>query len=233
MDEVLLCIPCYHAPYEHPDALDFIEAVIKVYAPTRYIHLGDEADWSKINMHDRNPNSPFTAEEELDEAITHLGRLWELIPEMDIMVSNHGSLVVRNQKKSGLPSRVFRSYNEIFGAPRGWTWKDELVLKSGGREILFAHGLKTNAMAASKDRAMCVVQAHFHQLFEVKYWMGANNQLYWGVTSGSLINKKAMAFDYARYLPNNPLGLTLIVNGIPLLIPMVLNKKGRWTKSVA
>jgi hypothetical protein len=46
---------------------------------------------------------------------------------------------------------------------------------------------------------------------------------------GCLINQKSMAFDYAKnFRTRFIVGCGIILNGIPRLLPMVLNKEGRW-----
>ena len=42
----------------------------------------------------------------------------QLFPDMDLMDSNHGSLVYRRQKASGLPKAAIKSYNELFRSRR-------------------------------------------------------------------------------------------------------------------
>ena len=40
----ILVIPDTHAPYEHPDTLEFLAAVAARFRPDTVVHLGDEAD---------------------------------------------------------------------------------------------------------------------------------------------------------------------------------------------
>jgi hypothetical protein len=46
---------------------------------------------------------------------------------------------------------------------------------------------------------------------------------------GCLVNDKSLAMSYNNANLKRPvLGVGLIVNSLPLLEPMVLNKEGRW-----
>ena len=46
---------------------------------------------------------------------------------------------------------------------------------------------------------------------------------------GCLINQKSMAFAYAKNFKTRfIIGCAVILNGIPRLLPMVLNDKGDW-----
>lgn len=52
----VLVIPDTHAPYEHPDTLEFLAAVAARYRPDTVVHLGDEADKHALSFHDSDPN---------------------------------------------------------------------------------------------------------------------------------------------------------------------------------
>ena len=46
---------------------------------------------------------------------------------------------------------------------------------------------------------------------------------------GCLINQKSLAMNYAKnFRTRFILGCGVILNGIPRLLPMVLNNKGKW-----
>jgi hypothetical protein len=50
---------------------------------------------------------------------------------------------------------------------------------------------------------------------------------------GCLINDKALGFAYNKINLKRPLiGMGIIIDGIPKLLPMILNKKGRWNKYI-
>ena len=50
---------------------------------------------------------------------------------------------------------------------------------------------------------------------------------------GCLINQKSMAFSYAKNFKTRfILGCGIIINGIPRLLPMVINDKGNWIKKL-
>jgi len=86
----------------------------------------------------------------------------------------------------------------------------------------------SNVMQAVAKRGMCVVQGHFHSRFEIGY-LGNPDHLLWGMTAGCLIFNKSPAFEYDSHNLNRPIiGLSIIIDGLPKLLPMILNKKGRW-----
>jgi hypothetical protein len=50
---------------------------------------------------------------------------------------------------------------------------------------------------------------------------------------GCLIDDKSMAFGYNKLQLKRPLiGVGMILDGQPKLLPMILNKEGRWVKKI-
>ena len=125
---------------------------------------------------------------------------------------------------------VFKSYNNVLEAPKGWHWQKDLTLTmSDGKSVYFHHG-KTSAPAKlSKNMSMSAVQGHYHSRFEIIYWANPNG-LFFDLRVGALIDDNSMAFNYNKTTLDRPIiGSAVIINGHPKLIPMILNTKGRWT----
>ena len=129
----------------------------------------------------------------------------------------------------GLPRHVFKSYREILGAPKGWHWHDDMIVKmSNGEYVYFCHGKSADVLKLSQSMGMSCVQGHFHEKYEVRYW-GNKLGLFWGMTIGCLIENKSLAFAYNKVNLKRPvIGCAVILNGIPHLTPMILDRKGRW-----
>lgn len=218
-----------HTPFEHPDTVAFLRAVKAKYRPTRVVLLGDEVDAHAMSFHDSDPDLP-SAGDELKAAIRHLQPLYKLFPEADIIDSNHGSMVYRKGKHHGIPRKYLRDYNEILEAPAGWRWSPELILKvPGGNQVYFHHGLSKDVMKVVQLRGMCVVQGHYHTEFKVGY-IGNPNHLLWGLQVGCSIDGHALAFEYDKTNLGRPvIGHGIVLDGTPRLLPMVLNKRHRWT----
>lgn len=225
----ILCISDTHAPYTHPDTIKFLKAVNKKYKPTRVIHLGDETDKHALSFHDSD-SELFSAGQELEESKKWLRDLYKLFPIMDIMESNHGSMVYRRAKHHGIPLYYFKNYGEVLEAPSGYIWHKDLTLKlPNGQECYFNHGIGADVKKVSQSMSMNVVQGHYHNTFKIDYWSNPNN-LFWGMQVGCSIDDKSLAFAYNKNSPKRPLiGHGIIIDGFPKLLPIVLNKKGRWT----
>jgi hypothetical protein len=228
----VLCISDTHVPYHHRDTIKFLKAIKNEYPLDRVIHMGDELDYHSISFHDKDPEL-FSASMELEKSIGYMEEFYDLFPIVDVMESNHGSLVYRKQKFHGLPRTVFKDYSEILNAPKGWKWHRDLVIKlSNGQDCYFCHGMSANSMKASQDMSMNVVQGHYHNKFNIQYWSNPNN-LFWGMHVGCMIDDTSLAFAYNKNIIKRPIiGHGIIINGQPKLLPMVLNKNGRWNGKV-
>jgi hypothetical protein len=224
----ILIISDQHIPYHHPDLIKFLKSIKEKYKPDRIINIGDELDYHAISFHDSDPGL-MSPSDELKTALGCLKPLINLFPTMDIVESNHGSLVYRKAKTHGLPREVFKSYREILGAPQSWKWHNHIVLKmSNGASAYFCHSKGGDVMKVSQSLGMSVVQGHSHNQFEIRYW-GNSLGLYFGMTVGCLIDDDSMAFHYNKLTLKRPLiGCAVIINGHPLLIPMILGKDRRW-----
>jgi hypothetical protein len=224
----ILVISDQHFPYNHPDIVRFLAAIKKKYKPDKVVNIGDELDYHAASYHDTDPDL-LGAGDELETGRKKMLPMFKLFPEMDLLESNHGSMAFRKAKTSGLPSQVIRPYKEVLGAPKGWKWHDDLVVYgSDGMPIYFCHGKAKDILKLSQSMGMKAVSGHFHENFEVRYW-GNKLGLYWGMIVGCLIDNDSLAFAYNKLNLKRPLiGCGVIINGHPKLIPMVLNKSGRW-----
>jgi len=224
----ILIISDMHIPYHHPDTLAFLQHLKEKYEPTRVICLGDELDKHSLSFHDSDPNLP-SAGDELKLALPVIQQLKEMFPVMDILESNHGSLLYRKAHASGIPKQYLKSYNEVLGVDSGWQWHYDMVVDlPNGQKCYFHHGKSANVTKTSQTMSMCSVQGHFHETFKIEYWANPI-ALYWAMQTGCLIDDKSYAFNYNNVNLKRPIiGTGLIIDSQPILEPMVLNTSGRW-----
>ena len=233
-DEIILCISDLHIPYHHQDSIKFLRAVKEHYNiednnPNHHIfNSGDEADFHGISMHDSETSLPTQHNETL-KARKVFKELEALFPKMVLVHSNHGSMLYRRGKKHGIPNYMLRDYNEVLGVGDGWKWYPDYKFKmNNGQWLFMTHGMKKNGLALAKEMGMCVIQGHYHTTFEINY-TSSPLSLSWNMAVGCLIDDHSLAFAYnkvnsARVI----LGCGIIINGQPKLLPMVLEKGGRW-----
>jgi hypothetical protein len=220
----ILVIPDLHCPYHHPDSVAFLSALKEKFSPTRVICLGDETDGHKISYHESEQSLPHSASGELRAAI------YALFKNVDVMHSNHGSLVYRKGKTAQLPPEVFKGYNDIYQAPKGWVWTKDLTLTlPSGQDCFFYHGKIANALKLSQALGMCTVNGHYHGQFSIQKWR-AGRHTNWAMVSGCLVDPSSPAFAYGENHTFKPIiGASLIINSQPRLEPMLLDRGGRWT----
>ena len=224
----VLLISDLHIPYHHPDAIAFLKHLKKKYNPTRVIGLGDELDQHALSFHDNDPDLP-SAGDELSQSLPVLKQLFKLFPKMDLLESNHGSMVYRKANHHGIPRSYLRTYNEVLGVDEGWKWwHDMTITLPNGNRCYLHHGKSANITKTSQTMGMCSVAGHYHETFKVEYWANPNG-LYWAMQSACLIDDSVYAFNYNNCNLKRPIiGTTLIIDSLPVLEPMVLDTDGRW-----
>lgn len=228
----ILVISDLHAPYMHQDAVAFLRAVANKIKPTRVILSGDEVDNHAVSFHDSDPDL-YSSGHELEAAIKQLKPLYELFPQADILDSNHGSLFLRKALAHGLTRKVFKSPREYLEAPKGWNWHFEMTLKlPNGNSCYFHHSKGSDIMKVSQAMGMSVVSGHLHEKFEIRYW-GNPHALHFGMTVGCLVDSKSLAMAYNKNNLRRPvIGTGVIIDSKPGLIPMTLDKGGRWVRKL-
>ena len=227
----ILIISDMHLPYQHKDSIIFLKEIKKEFKPDMIVNIGDLLDFHAISMHEHNPDL-YSAGMELDKAKEYIKQLEDIFPEVVEVDSNHSSLVYRRALKFGMSKQFLKPYGEFLGT-RKWTWVDDLTLTmSDGKRCFFTHGRSADILKVSQTMGMSAVQGHYHTKFLISYWANPDN-LFFAMNVGCLINQKSMAFNYAKNFKTRfILGCGIIINGVPRLLPMVLNNNGDWIKKL-
>ena len=229
--KVTLVIGDLHAPYMHKDAVSFLTAVSRKYSPTEVLFMGDERDGHPDSYHEHDPDL-HSSGDELDLAIKQLQPLYKLFPKAVVLESNHGSLFYRKALTAGIPGAVLKDYREVLKAPKGWSWKYDYVLKTALGDVYCHHGKSGSYEKLSKNMGMSAIQGHFHNKFYICYWSSPNG-LYFDANAGCLVDSRSRAMAYGKNNLQKPIvGCMVLIDGVPQLIPMILNKKGRWIKKL-
>ena len=227
MNKRILVISDLHIPYHHKDSFAFLREIKKLYKPDFVVNIGDLLDFHAISMHDHNPDL-YSAGDELKQSRIYIKELESLFPEVTEVDSNHSSLVFRRALKYGMSKEFLKGYGDFLGTKK-WKWVDDLTLTMSNKQrCFFTHGRSADVLKVSQTMGMSAVQGHYHTKFVISYWANPDN-LFFGMNVGCLINQKSMAFSYAKNFKTRfILGCGMIVEGIPRLMPMVLNNKGNW-----
>lgn len=225
----ILVISDLQAPHHHKDAIAFLSEVKKQFKPTTTISIGDLADFHRLNFHGANPNLP-SAHDELIQLRKFVKALSRLFPSMSIVDSNHDALPKRKARSIGIPDEMLKDERQIMQAPETWKFITELVLKlPNGIKCKFKHNFSSNLLNDSMKQSCSVVCGHLHTKSNINYWFNEVLGLNFSMQVGCLINDYHPAFDYNKNQALRPvLTVGIIKNGIPILIPMYVNKKNDW-----
>jgi predicted DNA-binding protein YlxM (UPF0122 family) len=218
----ILFISDMHIPYHHPNLISFLKYLKEKYKPTRVICLGDELDKHAMSFHDSDPDLG-SAGDELLRSLPVIKEIEGIFPVMDIIDSNHGSMVHRKAKHHGIPRAYIKSYNEVLGVGPGWKWHNDLVLTlPNGEKVYVHHGKSAEAIKTSQAMSMSHVCGHYHESFGVKYWANPTG-LFFAVNAGCLIDDSSYAFAYNNTNLKRPIiGTCLIVDNMPVMEAMKL-----------
>jgi len=224
----ILVISDMHHPYSHPDTLPFLKALKAKYKFDKVVCIGDEVDFHALSYHESNPDLP-SAGDELEDAIKALQPIYKLFPEVTVIESNHGSMVLRKALTGGIPTKAIRSYNEVLDAPKGWKWVFDTTVNTNMGPVYFCHGKTGTPGALAKLYGQSCCQGHFHERAQITY-ISTPDKLMFDAHTGCLADDKSLALGYNKINPKRPIvSILIIINGIPSLIPMHLKKGGRWT----
>jgi hypothetical protein len=218
----ILFISDMHIPYQHKGLLPFLEGLKTRYEPTRVICLGDELDKHAMSFHDSDPDLP-SAGDELKRSMPVIAELERMFPKMDLIDSNHGSLLYRKAKHHGIPRHYLKGYNEVLGVGEGWQWHFDMTLTlPDGQRVYVHHGKNPSAIKVAQLMGMSHVSGHYHESFGIQY-CSTPAALLWGMNAGCLIDRKALAFAYSNNnMKRQVIGTGLIIDGIPILEAMPL-----------
>ena len=228
----ILVIPDLHCPAQHIDAFTFIKEVAKLYKPDKIVCLGDELDYHCLSFHENEVDDmPYSESTEFEAGKRYFSNMYDMFDEVDILESNHGSMVFRKARSCRIPRDFLKTYSEVLDAPPGYKWHKDLVLETPLGPVKFTHGnyAPKSSLKKSQLRAMSQVQGHYHNDFAIEYWQNDSGQLFFGMTSGCLIDDEKYAFAYNKtYIARPLLGCSIIYEGVPELIPMILDEDKRW-----
>jgi hypothetical protein len=227
MNKRILVISDLHIPYHRPDSFEFLKEIKKQFKPDTIINIGDEIDCHALSFHDHNPDLP-SAGHELIRSKDFIKELESIFPKMTLLDSNHSSLVYRRAIKSGIPRGYLKEYNEFLNV-KNWKWVENLTLTLPNKQrCFFTHGVSADVTKVSQINSMSCVQGHFHSKFKIEYWANSD-ALFFAMQVGCLIQQTSMAFTYSKNFKTKfIMGCGIIIDSTPRLMPMVLNKEGKW-----
>lgn len=212
-----------HAPFTHPDYLDFCRETFTKYRCTEVVDIGDGTDQHALNFHGSDPSGK-SAKCEMKEAKKELARWYKAFPKAKSCIGNHDARIARRAYAGGIPSDFLRPLGEIYGAPEGWQFGFQFEING----VLFKHGNGTSghnaAFVLAKASRQSVVAGHVHTAAGVHYH-ACDKDIIFGMNVGCGIERHTYAFAYGADHKNKPIlgcGVVLENGTLPVFVPMLL-----------
>lgn len=194
------------------------------------ICLGDMVDFAAISRWGKDPRLS-SALDEYARFLQHARKLYNYWPEADYIMGNHDNRPKNTALANGIPDYFLKDDKELMCMPEGWNVHESLILEnSDGLDTLVHHGHGKNgdALKTALLEMRNFVCGHHHQRFGVQYHQSTHSSV-WGMNCASLVDRKHLAFVYGKNFSKQPIiGTGIIVNNIPMVIPMRMDKHGRW-----
>jgi len=228
-----LIIPDTHAPYQHPQIREFLEAVKLKYGPfDYYFHLGDETDGHSWSYHE--PSTKLANPDlEFERAKRFMKWLYKYTDgKCGVCKSNHGGLAYRKAKTGKIPTQIMHNaYQRALEAPPGWTWFEKIILKTEGGDVMLHHGFSSSVTwNVALKRGISIITGHHHTKFGIRQeFIPSLNRMIFSAQVGTLIDNNSPAFDYNKTTAEVPkLGCLVLRHGVPILVPMIVDKFNKW-----
>lgn len=224
----VLVISDTQVPFHHRDYLGFLKAVERKYKCNEVVHIGDEMDFHAISNWDTDPEG-LSAGDEFKKALKEMHNMYKAFPKVKACISNHTERPYRKAFKHGLPREFVKNYHELLQAPKGWEWDEYWIID----EVQYEHGEassgRNGAIKAAEQNMRSTVIGHIHSHAGIQYT--ANPRfLIFGFNVGCLIDRHTYAFAYGKKFRAKPIiGCGVVIQGVPVFIPMQLTKRNRWT----
>ncbi len=227
----VLVISDMQIPFQHPDALEFLSLVADTYQTQEVVNIGDSLDLCALSRFVRDPNGK-SAKDEYEMSLPILKELYERFPIGTEVYSNHNGRLYDRVMEAGIPRSFVKNMQEIMKAPSTWDFKWYHEIDG----VKYVHGDGFGGNTAAREAAVInrqsTVIGHHHSHGAV-YYIANEKEMIFGMNVGCLIDINAYAFNYARKNKFKPtLGCGVVLEGVPMFVPMLLDKKGRWIREL-
>ena len=231
----ILVLSDTHFPYQKKEYFKWIKRLSDKLKPTLVIHIGDLVDFHSISQHLHSAELP-NIKYEIENAKKHIKQFRKIFKcPMPIMWGNHDIRIQRLAEKSAMPESFLKDINEILAIdPKWkWTWHDKLIVTLPNKtKVFFTHHFKSNVLASAKELGMSLCVGHQHTKSSIELFTHPL-ALNFAMCVGSSIEPRHEAFKYAKNFIKRPIiSCASIVDSVPQLHPMFLNKDGKWTGQI-
>jgi predicted phosphodiesterase len=202
-----------HAPCVHPKAWDALRQVKKDFKPEIVVSIGDLVDGYNFSKYTKDHDAP-NIKQELRTVKDQIKRLAEIFPEIFVCYGNHDLRQFKRGLEVGLPKLLFKTLNEVIGAPETFRWADHWEFE----KTYFCHGedkqdLRRSVLALN----MNLVVGHAHSKGGEIVHVNTGKKVLWGANAGAMINHESYAFRYTKSHEMKAVnGILLIEDNTPI-----------------
>ena len=215
-----------HEPFCVTGYRNFCYDLFDRYGCSTIIHIGDEVDNHALSYHE-NAEGSLDALREAELAQAAMDKWYRTFPDVRVCVGNHSALPFRKATTHGIPKRFLKSYEQIWKAPKGWTWDMQYEIDG----VLYEHGTGSSGINGARNRAIANRQSttigHLHSAGGVSY-MASRNDIIFGLNVGCGFDVSSYAASYGKHFPRKPTigaGVVLAGGKVGFFIPMDLGSK--------
>ncbi len=214
----VLIVPDLHAPYHHPDTIEFLKWVQEWRGcRERIVSVGDMWDFHSMSFHKSEPDA-LSPEDEYEAIKNFSAEFTSHFPYGDIVLGNHCDIPKRQMVDNGLAPSMLRDNNELYGLPDTWNIHPMYyVIDPDGWDVLVEHGCGSGGMYgcanSAKKKRCSYVQGHTHSNAAVIYNTNHNNTQF-GMNVGALIDSSSYAMRYGKHFTSKcNLGCGVVYSG--------------------
>lgn len=210
----ILIIGDLHAPFTHKEYLQFCRHQQEIHNCATVIFIGDIVDFHYSSYHETDPDG-LSAGDEQTLSGQQLQEWYSMFPKAIVTIGNHDLIIYRKMFSSGLSRKYAKTWNDLFDAPKTWSFVDKIIIDN----ILYTHGI-SNALKRMQDSRISVIQGHLHSLAYVQYSQSEIDHLF-AMQVGCGIDEESFAFGYAKNFNKKPIvscGVVLNKGTLPIVI---------------
>lgn len=219
MSKNYLFVPDMHAPYQHPQALKFLEKVANTFSVDEVFCLGDELDQYTSSQYSKSPEA-MGGDDEYDAAMEYMTEFYELFPKGRSVTSNHMERVAKRASEAGVPKAYLKPVRDFMQAPKGWEWRDHWDIAGIRVEHGERAGGETGLRRLVVTNMMNTVVGHNHSVPGTTF-ISNGELLLWGLNAGCLVDLDSVAFKYGNNMRMKSVnGVGVVAGGVPMFIPL-------------
>jgi len=218
----VLVIGDLHIPAVRKGYLNFCQDTAKKHKCNRVVFVGDIADWHAISFWVKQPECPGS-KDEYKLALTEIQKWYGVFPRAYVCKGNHDERPIRLAKTVNIPEFMLLPYSKLWNTPK-WKWDYRHDIDG----VQYRHGNLCGGIHPAWNLMhkvhQSIVIGHTHSRAGIKWTCNSDMRMF-AMDVGCGIDERAYQFAYGKDLVERPfISCGIVIDGIPQLIPMKINK---------